>query len=315
MQKTGLNIELFDKSRGVFEYDTIVFSRGFSTEALKYALAARAANRRVVVDICDNMFALSDRVAFRRACNRLRQMIAIADAVTTPTAMMAEQLQSHLSGAEAETPFHVIPDALELIDPRVTTRRGHALIAGLEAFQREHSGALYCVWYGASVPGLSGFAHLDAAVRELERFSARHPVTLTVISDTRLRYWFGRRSWRIPTWYLPFETSSFGPALARHAVAVIPVRQNAYTSGKSINRAATAVMAGLGVVADAAPGYEELRPWIALGDWQAGLARYVECPPASDPALAAARRHLETCYGAEVIGQHWAKVLTEMAVD
>ena len=50
------------------------------------------------------------------------------------------------------------------------------------------------------------------------------------------------------------------PALARHRVAVIPVECNAYTVGKTMNRPATAIMAGLGVVGDAIPSYEELRP-------------------------------------------------------
>ncbi|KAB7648454.1 hypothetical protein [Polymorphobacter fuscus] len=305
LRRRGLDVELFDPARGARGYDAIVFSRGFSPAAVHIARAARADNRRIIVDVCDNMFALAGRAGFRGCCNRLREMMALADVVTAPTAMMAAQLEAHGPGAA----FRVIPDALETIDPCPVTTRAHGAVAGLEQFLGRHSGALHCVWYGSSVPGMSGFAHLDGAVRELESFGRRHPVTLTVISDTRLRYWLARRHWRIPSVYLPFGNDSFGPALARHHVAVIPVGRNGYTSGKSINRAATAVMAGLGVVADPLPSYEELRPWIVLGDWQAGLAHYADCLPATDPALPQARRHLEARYGADAVAGQWEAVL------
>lgn len=307
LRDMGFVVGRHDPALAIENYDCIVLSRAFSKQALKVALAAKSAGRPVIVDMCDNLFALSDHFGFRGRCDRLRELIGIADIVTAPTAKMASQLQGHVPKANGR--FRIVPDALEIMPGDTTDPQG---LAGLDRFQRRHDGALHCAWYGSSAGQLSGFAHLDRALDALALFSKTHPVTLTVISDNRLRYWLARRNWRVPTHYLPFRSSNFAAALARHDVAIIPVGENGYTRGKSINRAATAVMAGLGVVADPLDSYEELRPWVALGDWQAGLARYAARPPASDPDLAAARQHLERRYGHAAVGMRWAHVIAEV---
>ena len=99
---------------------------------------------------------------------------------------------------------------------------------------------------------------------------------------------------------------------AEHRVALIPVQRNDYTTGKSINRPATAILAGLGVVADSIGSYEELRPYVALDDWQGGLARYADDWTGEQPRLAAARAHLEHRYGAGTAAARWDAVLGEM---
>lgn len=302
LRAAGVDAVLYERDSRPGDYDVIVFSRGFSAPALKIAQAAGAGGTRLVLDMCDNLFALEDRPAFRRRCERLRAMIGIADIVTAPTAKMAGQLESHVPAAAGR--FRVIPDALEAFDPG-----GAQGLAGLDRFHARHAGALHCVWYGSSAANMSGFVHLQSAAAELGRFDG--PVTLTVISDTRLGYWRARRSWTVPSFYLPFRNAGFGAALARHDVAVIPVGRNGYTSGKSINRAATAIMAGLGVIADPLESYEPLRPWIALGDWQAGLQRYTQTRPLHDPALAAARAYLEVHHGPAAVARRWTEVLCE----
>lgn len=305
----GFVVDRHDPAVGVANYDCIVLSRAFTVEALAIAQAARLANRPVIVDMCDNLFALADSFGFRGRCDRLRQLIGIADIITAPTAKMAGQLESHVPTARGR--FRIVPDALEITAADAAVAPVPQL-SRLDRFLRRHQGALHCVWYGSSAGTMSGFAHLDPALAELARFSETHPVTLTIISDTRLRYWMARRNWQVPTHYLPFRSGTFNAALARHDVAIIPVGQNGYTSGKSINRAATAVMAGLGVVADPLESYEELRPWVALGDWQAGLARFAAQPPENDPGLAEARQHLERRYGLGAVGMCWAHVIAEV---
>ncbi len=309
LQKMGIDVELYGARSQPDNYDAIIFSRGFSARGLGIARAAQSAGTRIVLDMCDNLFALAADRRFRSRCERLRDMIGLADVITAPTEIMARQLQAHVP--EAKGRFRIVPDTLETFVHDCGNGAAMRPLAALSRFHDDHPGALHCVWYGSSAGTLSGLAHLHRAAAELAQFQARHPVTLTVISDTRLGYWLARRGWAIPSFYLPFKTASFGAALARHHVAVIPVAGNCYTSGKSINRAATAVMAGLGVIADPLKSYEELRPWIALDDWQGGLARYAARPPHHDPALIAARRHLEHSYGAPAVAARWADVLAE----
>src|SRR3546814_18792140 len=74
---------------------------------------------------------------------------------------------------------------------------------------------------------------------------------------------------------------------------------------------ATAILAGLGVIADSIDAYEELRPFIALDDWQGGLRRYSACPPAGDLLLDAARSHLNLRYSADAVGRQWPELLQQ----
>ena len=96
-----------------------------------------------------------------------------------------------------------------------------------------------------------------------------------------------------------------------HDVALIPIEQNSYTIGKTINRPATAIMAGLGVVADALPAYEELRPYIWLDTWREGLEYYRRCNIPMDPALKLARQHLEDSYCVSRLGEMWLNIMSK----
>jgi hypothetical protein len=184
----------------------------------------------------------------------------------------------------------------------------------LERFLSLHGRALHCVWFGKSQGQLSGFAHIDAAVNELQAFSRMHPVTLTIISNARWRYWTAAARWKLPTHYMPWSLNTFDQSLACHQVAIVPVERNQYTIGKTINRPATAIAAGLGVIADSIDSYEELRPFIPLDDWQGGLVRYLNHPPREDHHLEAARQHLHERYGRDAVGQLWHDFL-ELAVS
>src|SRR3546814_16523013 len=101
---------------------------------------------------------------------------------------------------------------------------------------------------------------------------------------------------------MPWAMNSFYEALSVHDAAVIPVERNGYTIGKTINRPATAILAGLGVIADSIDAYEELRPFIALDDWQGGLRRHYACPTAGDLLSEVERCHLHLPHTADRAG-------------
>lgn len=267
--------------------DLLFVSRAHTSEAVRVAQATRDAGRPVVFDICDNLLAGYRSWHDRRRAPRVMAMLRAASVVTTPTPVLAATLAAEVPGAGA---FRVIPDTLETLPPCPSGSAADRALGGLRRFLARHPGALHCVWFGSSTKCLAGLSHLDSAIAELEAFARDRAVTLTIISDTRLRCWISQRWWRLPSFYQPFDIADFGAALALHGVAVIPVQRNPYTIGKSINRPATALMAGLGVVADGIDSYEPLRPYVSLDDWQEGLARYSTTPPAADPRLAAARR-------------------------
>lgn len=309
LTEMGVSVETGNQICPVKCYDAVLFSKSYGKEAIELAYKARAGNVPVIYDICDNVFEGKQSVKAARRAAGVRKMLALADHSVFTTDVLRQQIINAVPLMQHCT--HIIPDGLDYFDPARHFESGGARrdYDRLEDFLSRHDGALRCIWFGKNQGKKSGMVHLHHAVRELEAFAARHPVTLTVVSNDRMRYWLESRQWRVPHHYLDWRADSFGAVLSRHEVAIIPVERNNYTIGKTINRPATALLAGLGVVGDAIPAYEELRAYIPLDDWQGGLARYAQVPPACDPLIVEARHVLEQRYGMDSIGQAWLGLL------
>ena len=286
MQRLGYDADTYSPAVGPAGYDAVVFSKSFSSRSLGIARQLRALGKCVVFDICDNIHQAKAGLGYRQKVARFDEMLSLATHITCSTPILAAQIAAVVPDVAAK--MQVIPDALDALPVVDRSSLGvferHHL-SRLERFIARHPGALHCVWFGKSYGKIAGFSHLDRAVRELDRFSRHHPVTLSIISNERWRYWQSARRWAIPTAYMPWSINSFRAALALHDVAIIPVEKNDYTVGKTINRPATAIMAGLGVVADAIDAYEELRLFVSLDDWQGGLQLYAEAAPATRAQL------------------------------
>ena len=313
LKAQGIDIDLYNPARGPAAYDAVIFSKSFGSEAQQIARDVQAAGGSVIFDICDNIFEGKASPKRRRKIAQLRVMLELADVITISTPQLAAQLIAQ--APEIEGRCRIIPDVLETMagagrTPRPAEARE---LARLDAFLARHEGALHCVWFGKSQGSLSGFAHIGKAVAELRRFAGRHPVTLTIISNARWRYWLTGYWRKIPVHYMPWSLATFDTALRAHDVAIVPLARNGYTIGKTINRPATAIAAGLGVIADAIDSYEELRPFIALDDWQGGLERYHARPAGQDPDIAAAHAHLLSRYDRTVVGAQWEALLAEVA--
>lgn len=314
LQERGIKAETYCQKVGP-QYDLLIFSKSFCHKALDIARAARFSGKPVVFDICDNIFGGKARIDTRRRIGRVKEMLSLATHVTFSTPVLAHQVQQALP--EVASKSHIIPDTMDNLSvvnssPCIFAQRE---LEALRHFLGSHVGALHCVWFGKSQGTLSGIAHLGAAVAELEKFSRTHPVTLTIISNKRWLCWRARREWKLPTHYMPWSLATFEEGLKCHQVAIIPVERNQYTRGKTINRPATAIAAGLGVVADSIDSYEELRPFIPLNDWQGGLRQYVERAPSVDERLEAARQHLQLRYGRDAIGRMWQNLLEQIAAN
>ncbi|MDF2493967.1 hypothetical protein [Sphingomonas sp.] len=304
----GVPIEQFDSARDPASYDAVIFSKSHSAGAVAAAQALRAAGRAVVLDLCDNLIAAhAARHVSDARLARFRAMLDAATHLTFSTAMLAEQIGAAVPSATINR--RVIPDALDMPDslPPPTTPGGLRQMAALDRFLAKHPAALHAIWFGKSLGSVSGYAHLHAVA---DRLAAQpFPITLTVVSNAPVRWWLGRWRWRLPVHYVGWRQETATAVLQRHRVAVLPVASNDYTVGKTINRPATALLAGLGVVADAIPSYEELRPFVALDDWDGGLARYHHHWPAEQPRLAAAREHLAVRYSAQAVAREWQAML------
>lgn len=312
LRETGVDARRYPRFGGADDFDAVIISKAFGRGARRVARKAEEAGCRLILDMCDNRFANPCGKDAASYTSGARDLLRRADIVTVPTNHMGRLLLSCVPDIAGK--LRVVPDMLDVMDPNAARRPSlpdRLRLVRLRAFLGRHSGALHCVWFGNNMAGVSGLGELGRAIGQLRDFAARHPVTLTIISNRRDLYRFHSRDWPFPHIYMPWSLGSFPVALAMHRVAIVPVARNDYTAGKSINRPATAIMAGLGVVADAIESYEELRPYIALDDWQGGLARYAFGWGEEQDRLSAARAHLDRRYGRRRIAERWRDILHE----
>lgn len=312
LEEQGIKTEPFDERKGVAHYDAVIFSKSLHPNTLALARRVKALGKTVIFDICDNLFEGKEKPGKQMKVQRLRDMLQLADIVVFATATLQERIAGHVPPMKAMQ--LVIPDMLEDFEhPGAASLRERLGVRRLRNFLDAHPDAMHCVWFGKCQGNKSGLVHVDAAVRELEHFARSHKATLTIIGDRRFQYWKAARNWGVPHFYLPWALASFGPALQMHDVALIPLERNGYTVGKSINRPATAIRAGLGVIADSIPAYEELRPFIPLDDWQGGLSRYRHTHPRVEAGCEAARSHIATVYGPIAVGKAWMDLVRHIA--
>ncbi|WP_303760610.1 hypothetical protein [Sphingobium yanoikuyae] len=313
LRDAGVRVGRYPKLTGPRGYDAVIISKAFGRGAKKAMRAAQAAGCGLIFDICDNRFANNRVKGSAHHGARTSQLLAQADIVTVPTDAMGDLLIA--STPEIAGRVRVVPDMLEDISTLSELRPSliewfH--LRRLRAFLAAHPGALHVVWFGNNMAGVSGVGLLDEAVAQLRQFAERHPVTLTIINNQPSVYREVSTKWGVPSFYMPWSLVSFPAALRLHRTAIIPVARNDYTAGKSINRPATAIMAGLGVIADSIDSYEELRPFIALDDWQGGLARYAFGWEHEQARLVQARAHLDEHYGRRRVAARWIEVLNEL---
>lgn len=303
----GVSIDRYDRAPDAT--DAILFCKSHGKQALEIAEHAHARGQAIVYDLCDNLFAAhrAGHVSASRL-DRHRRILTLADHVVFATPALAEQIVREVPELTAHR--HVVPDVLDTGPPVLLDRPSLVErweLARLDRFLGRHATALHCVWFGKSLGRESGYAHLDMAVARLAEHAG--PVTLTVVSNARLRLLRAAARWPVPVHYMPWRLATSRVTLARHRLAIVPVGLNDYTTGKTINRPATAILAGLGVVADAIPSYEELRPYIALGDWRGGLDSYARWNNTTQAKLADARAMLTGRYGQDAVAAQWHAVL------
>ena len=294
----------------------IIFSKSCSAEAVALAEWADREGRHIVYDICDNVFekpSRDEQDELRK--DRVRRLMSLATIVTCATLPLASLVAQEVPVITAKTV--IVPDALEDMEHHSASPSflERLRLWRLQRFLRQNAGALHLVWFGKCKKGYAGIEHVGSVVELLDRLPLARPVTLTVISNRKKIYRRCASGWRIPKFYLPWSLGTFKAALRLHDVAIIPVDQNSYTLGKTINRPATALMAGLGVIADSIPAYEELRPFMYIGDWERGLSDYSRFDPKEDDRVTAAQSYLLRYYGPDVVTDRWAELVDRLLPD
>jgi hypothetical protein len=307
----GLSIERFDIAR-VGGYEAVVFSKIYDERAIAAAKALQAAGARVVLDLCDNHFYGEDSDPFTRERTlRLERMIREVDLIVSSTPVLEAQLRERFPAARDR--MRLIPDYLEDEPAGRLSLFDHLALKRMEYFFERTPRSLRLIWFGNHGGGraAAGMADLSQIRSLVEAQAGITPLTLTVMSNSYGKYRRLVSRWAIPSTYVTWTAGRADAILRRHDVAVLPINRNPFTLAKTINRPATAILAGLGVIADAIPSYEELRSFVPLDDWEGGLRRYANRRPSDDPAVAEARTHLLQTYGRDRISDLWRAALKE----
>ena len=241
--------------------DVAVFQKAYSADQLVEAARLKARGVRIVADLCDNhLWVPQWTPATRDRAERMRRLIDMADVVVAAAPALAEAVP----GCTV-----IVDDALELPTPMYTT--------GLRRMRRLRSGRpLRLLWFGtAGHPSQSGgLSDLAALAPALQQFAQEHPLTLTVVSNSRATWQRLIGPWSLRQRYLPWSRGMFALAVANSDVAVIPVSLDPFTRCKTANRPATALLRGLACIADAVPSYAALASGMRIGDWEHSLRAY-----------------------------------------
>lgn len=289
----------------------MVFLKAYNENDIRLAEDLKARGKLVVFDLCDNHFLMNEtRVA------RLRRMFQLADHWVTSTPALAEVIRENLGGMEHK-PIHVIEDAVEetLITPALNVSgkvKAHWQMAALSRFlgRQGHEGATHLVWFGNHQGSHrdSGLVHVQKLRPLLETLAARHPLTLTIISNSRDSFEKHFAGWEIPLFYMDWSPHNFFQAMKRHDIAVIPIELNEFTKVKTNNRIALSLYLGLGVVADSIGSYEEFAACTFLDDWENGLRQYIAQPRLIESHVRQGRKIISEKYSLPVIASHWRRL-------
>lgn len=285
--------------------DVLVLSKQYGDDVrVKAQGLRRDRGTKIVVDLCDNHFyhASSDP-RWEARSQALRSTLSIADQIIASTEALATVVQEHVPNCP---PVVVIGDAVEEPRREVSglsgTRRLHRLLVERRLrtlTSGRGSDRVKLIWFGnhGSPNADGGLRDLLLIADDLNALHAKHPSTLTVISNNRWKFATIAHRFRAPTSYVAWDEHTFSALLQAHDIALIPISLNPFTVCKTNNRLATALVHGVAVAATSIPSYEPFREAAVLDDWRTGLSAI-----AADHRL---RQRLVRC-GLDLIEASWS---------
>ncbi len=319
LRRRGYDAEVFD-SRNIDRYSVVVFSKVYDERTYQEVVSLKARGAKVVFDLYDNHFYNPNSLpALARAKDDILRMMAAADAVVASTEAMAEVMREEQQ--TATSPFVVIGDSVEDISVDMADRGLYRWFSGLRLSPTlrdiradKASGITPIIWFGIhggpnADYGMKDLANLRNLMEDINR---DHPLSLTVVSNSKSKYRQVIAPWGIKTRYVEWNAMTFNRVLRAHEIAVIPVTLNPFTTCKSPNRLMQALYSGLAVVADPVPSYKEFRRVAAIGDWERGLRSYVADPNKRKGDVERGRKLIADRWTVERVTDHWERLINQL---
>jgi hypothetical protein len=295
-------------------YKAVVFSKGYKDRDLEIAQRLKQRGVIVVFDLCDNHFLLAeDRVA------RLRKMFDLADYWVVSSEALAEMVRRNFDTVK---PLWIIEDAVEealrgpVLDVFGWLKAYYRLLQLRRFLNNSPAGhaAMHLAWFGVHKAsyGDAGLVHMAKLRPLLEASCTQHPITLTVISNSREAFEKIFAGWNLPVHYVDWSPHTFFAALKLHDVALIPIEVNEFTEVKTNNRIALSLNLGLGVLADSIPSYRVFAQCAFLDDWERGLNEYIFNPDLVSQHSACGRKVISERFSGPVIASRWKKLFESL---
>lgn len=248
------------------EAEIVCFSKHFNPEDIAYAARAKEEGRKVLYDVADNHFD-GDKG------QHYRDMIALADVVTTPTVSMRDAIQRH-TGVTAR----VIYDPYEF--PQ-------------EPARFNPNGPMKVLWYGSP----TNLDSLDCELKNLDGYMLQIISTPIPLKG--------------PIQITPWSIPNMLRGLHECDVVIIPTKPNAHKEGKSTNRMVEAIRQGRFVVANWLPSYQQFGDWMWLGNIKEGLTWAERHPEEVLHRIKGAQKYIEERFAPATIARKWELTMKE----
>jgi len=291
LQSAKFPVELFNPAN-VDTYEGVIFSKCYDPADQELARALRSRGSAVVLDLCDNHFYNPyGLAAYETARKNLLEMIGLADLLVCSTPTLADFVVAEAGLSQRPS---VVGDPVEFSE---TSSRSAE--PSRETTQGSE-GRVRLLWFGIhgspNAPcGIADVCKIAGVLRDLQA-EGQTSIELVICSNSRSEYDRLIGPLDISSSYVEYSRTEFPRLLSEMDGVVLPVNKNPFTWSKSHNRLTTALFAGIPVVADAVPSYQEFSEFCTLGDWYAGLRQILFEP-------SRARRRASS--GREYILQHW----------
>ena len=334
LKRRHVAAEIFDAAHEA-QYQSVVFDAWSAFPSVASSAVAagivplmrrlKRQGTHLVIDNCDNPFVRTPNEEWYLAQERLREMMRLADTLTSCTPELVELLRTQCTLPER---IHIIRDPIEerirypddnLLKAVFSPTRKLSWIRYLEhAWQvgrDRRQGRTPLVWFGNHGNRFAEGGMLDLLqLREmLESLDTVSPISLSVISNHKHKFDAHIRDWTFPTHYLEWDRITFLAALRLHRICLIPSSPTEFSLGKSANRPTLALHHGLNVVCDGVPSYRELSGFVMIDDWERGLSAYLGDPALCAKHLRAANDFIEQRYLLPAVAEEWRKVLFQCA--
>lgn len=303
-----------------------VNSEQISDAAVEQVIELKKSGTRFILDNCDNQFANAHPdLAWLRGLARVRRLAQTADKVVVCSEELAKAMiqqvpeirQCIVIDDPVEQEIYYPDDLLvrSLLSPgrKLSWLRYLRHRLTLHADRRAMRTPL--VWFGSHgnqfAPG--GMLDLLRLKDTLEEISKSHPLSLSIISNNKVKYQQNFLNWKIPVRYVDWDRINFLSMLRLHDISIIPINLNAFTRCKSSNRVSLSLSHGLAVIADSVPSYMKFASYIRISDWENNLLNYLINPTKRMEHVSNGREFAKKQFSIDSIARQWASVLFDDA--